>query len=317
MQFRLARLGQRFSREDWNLGVIPQSVEDIVRHGITRPIHWWPDCKPYEMFADPSCVIDSDGTYILFAEHLDYRIGRGEIWAARVPATMDLTRTTLQPWMRSSSHLSYPRPVMGPMDRLFFMAEAWETGALHLWQREDDNLKHVGAIIEEPLLDPTPWHDGTTWWLFCTFRHSGPNDRLQLFYADRLEGPWTAHPRNPVKTNRGSSRPAGPLIWVDGEMIRPAQDCTETYGGGIQLNQITRLDKDGFEEVVVRRLRPAPKYPDGLHTLCPAADMTLIDGKRWSFSGRDIPHKVLVSVAGRVRPRSKHTLPQQVALPTC
>ena len=175
---------------------------------------------------------------------------------------------------------------------------------------------HVGPIIREPILDPTLYHDGTTWWLFCTSRRSGPNERLLLFYADRLEGPWTAHPRNPVKIDPGSSRPAGPLIWVDGRLIRPAQDCSYTYGGELILNQVTRLDKDGYGEAVVRRLKPGAVYPDGLHTLCPAGDVTLIDGKRWSFRKADVLRKVIVSLFRRTRPLLKPGVPLQIMFPT-
>lgn len=313
---QFSHLRSRFAREEWNVGVLSQPVEDVVRGGIRTPIRWWRSCGAWEMLADPSCLIDSNGTRLIFAERLDYRTGRGEIWAARVPATKDLAEVRLEPWMRSRCHLSYPRPVIGPMGCLFFTAETAETGALHLWRRVGNSLVHVGPIIREPILDPTLYHDGTTWWLFCTSRRSGPNEKLLLFYADRLEGPWTAHPRNPVKIDPGSSRPAGPLIWVDGRLIRPAQDCSYTYGGELILNQVTRLDKDGYGEAVVRRLKPGAVYPDGLHTLCPAGDVTLIDGKRWSFRKADVLRKVIVSLFRRTRPLFRPGVPLQIMFPT-
>jgi hypothetical protein len=88
-----------------------------------------------------------------------------------------------------------------------------------------------------------------------------------------------------VKTDAGSARPAGPIFQAGDRIIRPAQDCSRTYGGGIVLNEIVRLDEDAFEERQVRRLNPSPgAYPSGFHTICPAGDITLIDGKRWQLN---------------------------------
>nr|WP_294550791.1 hypothetical protein [uncultured Rhodopila sp.] len=312
---RFSALTSRFRREEWNIGVVPQTIGDIVRHGITKPIEWWPDRGPWRMLADPSILVDPDGRRILFAEHLDHRIGRGEIWGARLAAGETLSKAVLRPWMRSSAHLSYPQPVFDTNGCMYFMAETWQAGALHLWRRMDDSLAHVGPIIPEPLLDPTPWHDGTTWWLFCTSRFVGSNQQLRLYYADRLEGPWTAHPRNPVKSDPASSRPAGPIVRVDGDLIRPAQDCSETYGGGIVLNRIMRLDRDCFEEAPIRRLQADTVYPHGLHTLCSAGDLTLVDGKRLSFRSWDIPRKIFVAGADWMRPMLKPSLPARLPLP--
>ena len=245
------------------------------------------------MLADPACLALPDGTLILFAEYMNQWIGRGEIWSACVPPLGDFMQAAFRPWKRSSGHLSYPFPFHDEFGNLCFMLESWEAGALHLWREINGTLRHVGPIIHQPVIDATPWFDGTCWWLFCTMQDDGPNERLHVFHASRLEGPWTSHPGNPVKWDPGSSRPAGPLFRVDGKLIRPAQDCSKTYGGAVVLLEVVQLDQERFHEVPLRRLEPDATYPHGLHTLCPAGDVTIIDGKRWAFQALDLPRKVI------------------------
>ena len=87
---------------------------------------------------------------------------------------------------------------------------------------------------------------------------------------------------SPVKADLRGSRPAGPLFVADGQLIRPAQDCTTTYGAAVILQRVLRLTPTEFVEEPVARLAPDPRgpLPDGLHTLTAAGPVTLVDGKR-------------------------------------
>ncbi len=307
-------IGRTFYREEWNLGVVEQPAEDIVRRGIVKPIRWRPASGPWEMLADPWCHPLPDGRIVVLAERLDYRIGRGEIWAAVVGAGAEVARARFGPWMRAGCHLSYP--VLGHDDAgaLFLLVESWEARGLYLW-RERPGMPGrlhgpIGPIIPRPAVDATVWRGTDLWWLFCTFKDDAPNARLHLFYAEDLEGPWTAHAGNPVKEDVRSSRPAGPLFRSDGQLIRPAQDCSETYGGGVTLSAITRLDRDGFSETPLRLLQPADEeYPHGLHTLCPAGDVTIVDGKRWAVQPLDLPRRLIVGMRGKLRQHAPARLP--------
>ena len=315
MPSRLARLCTRFSREEWNLGFVHQSAADIARHGLTQPVRWLDGTGPWRMLADPLCYMQADGSCVVLAEQLNHWIGRGEIWRAVIRPGSDPGRAVFRPWMRSNIHLSYPFTLRDAGNRLCMMVESWEAGGLHLWCEREEGLALVGPVIDRPVVDATPWRDQTGWWLFCTMQDDGPNERLHLFHADSLKGPWTPHPQNPVKVDAGSSRPAGPLFMADGKLIRPAQDCSRTYGGAVVLHEVTRLDHAGFQERVLRRLEPLAPYPDGLHTICPAGDWTIIDGKRWSFQPLDVPRKVAAGLQNRARLLRRGVLPNHLPLP--
>ena len=51
------------------------------------------------------------------------------------------------------------------------------------------------------------------------------------------------------------------------------------------FNRILKLTPDEFVEEAIARLDPDPSgpYPAGLHTICGAGGMTVIDGARYTF----------------------------------
>jgi hypothetical protein len=129
------------------------------------------------------------------------------------------------------------------------------------------------------------FHDGR-WWLFAGNHDDQDETKLYIFHAMDLRGPWLPHAANPVKCDLRSARPAGPLFTAADELYRPAQDCSVTYGGAVVVNRVEKLTPHEFLERPVKRLRPAPQgpYPDGLHTLSAAGNVTLVDGKRHAWS---------------------------------
>jgi len=301
----MERFRQLFGVEDWNIGVVGQPAADVVRQGIVAPVRWLPKPSRWEMLADPSCHVRPDGGLTLFAEWLDHWTGRGEIWAAEIAAGGDPAGADFRPAVVTPVHMSYPFPFTDADGSRWLTAETWEAGAAPLWHEVDGEWRPASPLFSgRPVVDPTLWRGTDRWWLFCTFEDDLPNARLHLFHAAVPQGPWQPHPANPVKTDPGSSRPAGPLFEADGVLIRPAQDCSRTYGGGVVLNAVRRLDPEGFVEEACRRLAPVPgPFPDGLHTFCPAGQATLIDGKRWRFPALQLLCKWNVSRLARARQR--------------
>ena len=126
------------------------------------------------------------------------------------------------------------------------------------------------------------------WWMFVSIRDDGfrGSDELFLFYAGGPLGPWTAHPRNPIKSDVRSARPAGRLFYRGDRLIRPAQDCSETYGGALLLCEVLELTPTSYREAVVKRLGPGWLTGNrGFHTLSFSKRLEVIDGKldlpRW------------------------------------
>ena len=179
-------------------------------------------------------------------------------------------------------HASYPFPVhVG--DELYCVPETAQAGKVEAWRciQLPDQWERVQTLVEAPVLDPTPLTWNGRWWLFGTRRDRDANAELWLWSAPDFIGPWEPHPLNPVKIDVTSARPAGTPFARDGVLYRPAQDCSQGYGGSIVINRIDRLDEYGFEEHVVELLDlGADRYKDGNHHLAFSSGLTVIDGKR-------------------------------------
>ena len=68
-----------------------------------------------------------------------------------------------------------------------------------------------------------------------------------------------------------------------GELWRPGQDSSLTYGGRIAMNRVLELSPTRYAEETVHYVGPLQHcaWDKGLHTLCAMGDITLVDGKRF------------------------------------
>ncbi len=271
-------------REQWTLGLVGQSAESIVRDGLTAPVRWMAPLAG-GFIADPWGMVLPDGRLRILAEVLDYRTFKGVVAAATV-APEDFETARFAPVADVPAHLSYPQPVPW-QGRWLLFCESWEAlGVLVFaaptldgpWTLETRLLPGLRVV------DPTPVeHDGR-WYLFHTLQDDGPNSRLRLLHSHSPLGPWLPHARAIVAEGPGGARPAGGLFRLaDGTLIRPGQDCRDTYGGALCLFRVDALGPDVYAETPIRTVRPADgPWSDGLHTLCPLdGGHCLIDGKRW------------------------------------
>jgi hypothetical protein len=283
-----------FCHEMWNVGVVDQSAEDIVARGIARPVRWLTQRPRDTLFADPAWLQRPDGRGTVFLEAMKVRKGRGEIWSADIAPGEDIAGAKFMPTLSAPFHMSYPFPAFDDLFQPMLTAETWQAGQAAIWHLADGQWRQSGVLMgQRPVVDPTIWRGPDRWWLFCTFHDDGADRFLHLFFADSPQGPWNPHPMNPVVSGFGVARPAGPLFRAGGLLIRPAQDCAKTYGGGVVLNAVRVLTVDAYHEEVLRRIDPIPgPFPSGLHTFCPAGEVTLIDGKKWQFDPLEFLERV-------------------------
>lgn len=145
------------------------------------------------------------------------------------------------------------------------------------------NGKKSILLSDFPGIDPTIIRHDDLWWMFVANQKDNDSSKLYLFYSESLEGTWKPHKNNPVRTLPKMTRPAGAIFKNNGKLIRPAQNCTKTYGGSTVFYEIVKLSTDDFKEVFIGELLPnlTSQYPDGLHHIMPNNNITIIDGKRW------------------------------------
>lgn len=268
----------------WRVGWRRVEGPDVVDLG-GLPLSGWNDLADdgWHFYADPFPVVVGGATY-LFVEDFDHRLGRGAI--SVVP--FDRDGPTASPWpvLEHRVHLSYPF-VLEDAGQMWMIPETSGAGTVELYRAT--RFPDAWAL-EEILLDgievndATPFRHGGRWWLSGTVRTDGScSDSLHLWSADRLQGPWTPHARNPVLIDIASARPAGRVVQRDGRLIRPVQDGRQGYGAALALAEISRLDDDAFEQRVVSRLAAGTGWPGTrLHTLNRAGWLEVIDGSAFS-----------------------------------
>jgi hypothetical protein len=273
-------------RDIWRVGLVEAPIGDVARRGFPADaqVHWLPEEGGRKFLADPFGVW-RDGRLHLIDEAYDYQTRHGVIEVIELDegfAPVQRSVVLREPW-----HLSYPQ-VFEADGEIWMLPEAYKSGVLTLYRAAA--FPHVWEPVvrlelDTPAIDATPFrHDGL-WWL--AYSPTGPQrwkqGRLHFAFAERLTGPWRTHPGNPVRNDLSSSRPGG-TAWVEHGLPRlPMQDCTRTYGGGIRVLTVLRLDTTRFEAEAAAPLSLPPAagaYSQGLHTLSACGPVTLFDVKR-------------------------------------
>jgi len=146
-------------------------------------------------------------------------------------------------------HLSYPY-VFHWHDEYYLIPESFEAKAVRLYKAVDfpHRWSLVGSLIEgEDFVDPSIVRFDEKWWIFLS-SVSEPN-RLCLYYADDLVGPWTEHPMSPiVTTDENMARPAGRVLNYDGRVFRFQQDLDAAWGHRVWAFEVTELTTTAYQE---------------------------------------------------------------------
>lgn len=272
-----------FRAEQWHIGVIDSPIGALLNGGSRPQVRWLPRLPAGWYVADPYGIPGRD---IVLAEAFHYGDAKGYITALDV--TSPRLPIPLPSLFVDTVHLSYPY-LIEDQGQLYCLPERSAANNLILYRITSypDQWEAAATLISGfPAVDATVIQHEGVWWLFATMSERGYESTLHLWYASALRGPWTPHPGNPVKTDVRSSRPAGTPFLYNGELYRPAQDCSRVYGGAVKLLRVTELNIDRFAEEVVATVGPwrDTAYPVGLHTLTKWGDRTLVDAKRLHFA---------------------------------
>jgi hypothetical protein len=294
-----------FRHEYWNVGCVLNPIRSFLNPGFRPVIKWFYPADSGKFLADPFVEVRDGATYLL-CEEFDYKLRKGRIVSFEV--NRDNVASTPEVVMDLPFHVSYPY-LLKYDDAFYCIPETARAHEISLYKAEDfprDWRKITTLVKNFSGIDATVFQCGQFWWLTCTDRDNGPDEKLHVWYADGLFGPWKPHRGNPVKIDKGSTRPAGTPFQYDGVLYRPAQDSSVTYGGRIIINRLVKLTRSEFQEEPVAIVSPHSEwpYPDGTHTISCTSNITAIDGKRWRFITSEFkrslnPRHVYARLCGR------------------
>lgn len=259
-----------FYMPQWNIGTAEGTLDDVLNNGKLPPIYWWPSASRAVFCADPVFY----SSEIVF-ERMNRWWGKAELWVANSDGSRQ-RRFVRQPY-----HISYPH-IATFEGRDFLVYESSAAKRCEILEHRQEGWIVISRL-DQPVVDGTLLHFNSRWWLFGTLANGTESTELHIWWADGVEGPWIAHQANPVKRGASSSRPAGGFCWTRSGLIRPAQDCTQTYGGGVTLCRVDRLDEHTYQETVLLRLSPDAEFPMGIHTINTHNNLIVVDGKRQIF----------------------------------
>ncbi len=146
------------------------------------------------------------------------------------------------------SHLSFPF-IYEDNGEIFIIPESAKSGELFRLKCTSfpDQWIKERVLLNENVVDTVRFKkDNTEYFISETVDENHVYDRVDLYYThgDAV----ISCDNNPVKRDVSNARGAGAVCEINGKLIRPSQDCGDSYGERLNLNEITQLDKDGFSE---------------------------------------------------------------------
>ncbi|BDE06288.1 hypothetical protein WPS_15640 [Vulcanimicrobium alpinum] len=267
---------RRLVHDRWRLGVLRTDPAAIVS-GTAAQISWL-DLPRGHFWADPF-PFASGGRFEVLCEGYDY--GRDRGYLARVPLEGGRVCGPPRDLARLDHHLSYPYVVEDGTSR-YVMPEQSQARRVALYEVTSAGLREARVLIEGvAAVDPTLLRRDDRWWLFITDDAVDNNGELLLFHAATLDGPWDAHPLNPIVRDVRCARPAGTPFVIDGVLYRPAQDCSDDYGARVAIARVDVLTPSAYRETVVAHVAPPAhgRGRHGLHTFALRDGLCVVDGK--------------------------------------
>lgn len=265
--------------QNWNIGFCEQTPEELIRDKKLSKVTWLKHPYRDRWFADPFIYKVTDCLIIVFVE---------ECMISDTPkgiiCELAIDRNTMRLKERHvlldlDTHLSYPA-IVEKDGVIFVYPENGASGSLKIYRYDEEKhqLVEPKCILDEAVADSTILERDGAYYLIAT-RTENPMEDAYLYKSDDLLRPYRKVAVNPVQKSRACSRPAGNWIKAGGELYRPAQDCSQRYGGGISMMKVGSLEP--FNEN--RNFSIAPfcyKYNLGIHTINFSKDksMIVVDG---------------------------------------
>ncbi|HEY0354955.1 MAG TPA: hypothetical protein VGC29_02055 [Flavisolibacter sp.] len=285
-----------FYRDYWVIGITRNEVVSNIKGTITVSDHqitWLNSFKDF-FLADPYWL-DEDKR-IIICECLFYKDKKGKL--AVVYLNEDWSFKEMRLVNSKSAHYSYPH-VLRIDNTCYVVPESAFDNYLKLLEIDEvthDVVSETVLIDNCRLVDPTIFFHEGKYWLFANPLEDF-NNSLCVYYSQNIKGPWIKTGYSPLSIK--NCRGAGGIFMKNGQMFWPTQFNEKVYGGGIVIRKIVELDTEQFVHETQGFLKPDEnsRYPIGLHTLNIGKNLTLIDGKGYSFQ----PLKPFSSMYSRLK----------------
>ena len=269
--------------EEWNIGVLYQPITSLLDAKPSLNVRWLPSPGPGQQRRTPFGYMADGQLNVLYGKY-DAVAGKSDISRLRPKRDNVLKRSRTM--LSTGDMLSHPY-LLEHEGQLLVIPEN-QAGRVDVYRVNTANeaLDFALTLLDEELRAPMLFQHEGRWWLFGT-KAPWEDVALYAYHAPALEGPWTAHALNPVKTDVRSARPAGTPFTHQGQLYRPARDNSHTKGWRVALMRVLELSPTAFREELVKTIGPlkGSAWSHGMGTLSAVGDLTLVDGKRPMSAG--------------------------------
>ena len=261
---RLTRLVARDGH--WRIGLRAMAPGQSAYAAFSGPQdeswRWLPDDRR-RYFADPFLFEDNGTTYV-FCEEYPYAARKGVIAMFTLDAEGNAGAPRIA--LERPYHLSYPN-VFRHAGQIWMMPESSQAGTLEVYRADPFPTRWIldrVVLRDVAISDATAFHWKGEWFLTGATNEPGTSswDCLSLYGGPGPLGPWTPLGDGPALIDASAARPAGNVFQLGGDSVRPAQDCSGSYGSGLAFCRIDEVGPDVFGQTPLRRFAP----PTGVHT---------------------------------------------------
>jgi hypothetical protein len=274
---RLTKVRSRDRR--WAIAARPWNGKNISTTAKSQDAFKIRPNRPESWYADPFVFVENDKTYV-FCEEFSLATQKGTIAVSLAEPDGSLSEPCVI--LEEDFHLSYPF-VFRHEGKIWMLPEAAQSDRVILYEAVQFPYKwarHQTLISDCKFYDPTLIrHDGSFWMLLTTTRwESSSWDNLEVYRADDMKGPWHPASQRPCLIDRRAARSAGATWFEDGQLIRPAQDCSVSYGGGLVICRVDKLDLSGYGQTAIGAVTASSGSKNfGIHTLNSVGALQVID----------------------------------------
>lgn len=228
-------------------------------------------------FADPFILEYNEKSITILVEELYYATGRGRISKIIVDrASREIV--SVVPILELDTHLSFPL-IFKSGGNVYVCPENSKSGGwnLYLYNRESESLDFIKKIADIPLTDATYIEIGGTTYILST-QLPDPNGKKLSIYRCGKDLFNSIELDSTFEFDENIARNAG-AVFKDGDsLIRPAQECNQTYGRSISFQKMTC--EDGvFEFKEIKRVRLKNKKAIAFHTFNVCDSFVALDRK--------------------------------------
>lgn len=251
--------------------------------------------------ADPHLLNYGGHTYV-FAELYDRVLRRGVIGCC------EITDSSHTPWrvvLRMPWHLSYPHIFVYNND-VYLIPESYGNQEIAVYKAVSfpDKWEKVKTIMSGCIaVDSTLLTIDKKWWMqTLEYVDDQPFFHLYLFEDGMIKDlPYV------IAKDDKEVRPAGKIFWHNEEMIRPAQDCVESYGSALNFYQVEKIAKDDYRERLIAKIQPesirsdSDLKPQGIHTYNVNDEYEVIDLKEYKIDLWYYPMRIILYAWRKLR----------------